>query len=147
MKDGWIVKVLGERKTAFGTAWYQLNHSSFDKTKKRFHISTWFGVCSYRKLKVTPEKRKEICPICQHELKDIKYVGGACAIKHKDDPDYCRDSYENFLDMHGHVRWIEAPRLRKRGSYEIDNDYFQFPCKFDVVIDGHICKGIVGAVS
>ena len=34
MKDDWIVKVLGERKTAFGTAWYQLNHSSYDKTKK-----------------------------------------------------------------------------------------------------------------
>jgi hypothetical protein len=54
------------------TAWYQLNHASYDKTKKRFHIATWFGVCSYRKLKVTPEKRKELCPICQHELVDIE---------------------------------------------------------------------------
>jgi hypothetical protein len=71
---------LGERKSAFGTAWYQLNHASYDKTKKCFHIATWFGVCSYRKLKVTPEKRKEICPICQHELVYINYVGKTCVI-------------------------------------------------------------------
>lgn len=40
-------------------------------------------------------------------------------IKHKDDPDYCRDSFENFIDKHGHVRWIEAPKWRRKanGSY------------------------------
>jgi len=75
LKDGWIVKVLGERVTVGGTAWYQLNHSSIDITKKRFHVATWFGVCSYRKLKVTVEKRKALCPICQHELEDICYLG------------------------------------------------------------------------
>ncbi|WGM88829.1 MAG: hypothetical protein NUK63_07875 [Candidatus Bathyarchaeum tardum] len=110
LKDGWIVKVLGERKSAFGTAWYQLNHSSYDKTKKRFHIATWFGVCSYRKLKVTPEKRKEVCPICQQELVYIKYVGKTCVIKRKDDPDYNRDSFEDFLDSSEVVRWIMAPK-------------------------------------
>jgi hypothetical protein len=141
MKDGWVVKVLGERKTAFGTAWYQLNHSSYNKTKKRFHIATWFGVCSYRKLKVTSEKRKELCPIFQHELVDIKYVGKACVIKHKDDPDYSRDSFENFLDEHGHVRWIEAPKWRRKasGSYGVqeipDDDYSQMKLSGDEVGD------------
>jgi hypothetical protein len=66
------------------------------------------GVCSYRKLKVTPEKRKDICPICQHELIYIKYVGKTCVIKRKDDLDYSRDSYEDFLDSAGNVRWIEG---------------------------------------
>ena len=28
LEDGYYVKVLGERKTIFGTAWYQLNHAS-----------------------------------------------------------------------------------------------------------------------
>ncbi len=141
MQDGWVVKVLGERKTAFGTAWYQLNHSSYDQTKKRFHIATWFGVCSYRKLKVTPEKRKELCPICQHELQDIKYVGEACVIKHKDDPNYCRDSFENFLDKHGHVRWIEAQNWRRKtcGSSEsnenADDDFSQMKLIVDKVGD------------
>jgi hypothetical protein len=27
-------------------------------------------------------------------------------IKHKDDPDYCRDSFEDFLDEHGRIRWV-----------------------------------------
>ena len=137
MKDGWVVKVMGERKTAFGTAWYQLNHSSYDQTKKRFHIATWFGVCSYRKLKVTPEKRKELCPICQHELQDIKYVGKACVIKHKDDPEYCRDSFENFLDKHGHVRWIEAPEWRRKASGSSEGHK-----NIDIIIAGHICRSI-----
>jgi hypothetical protein len=47
-KDGYIVKVMGERKTIFGTAWYQLNHSTIRTNVKRPHACTWFGVCSYR---------------------------------------------------------------------------------------------------
>ena len=81
-------------------------------------------------MKVTPEKRKELCPICQHELTDIRYVGKACVIKHKDDPEYCRDSFEDFADSAGDVRWIEAPRLHSRGSSSsgsnenTNDDYF-----------------------
>ncbi|MFZ7138363.1 MAG: hypothetical protein ACOWW1_08090 [archaeon] len=71
-------------------------------------------------MRVIPEKRKEMCPICQHELIDVKYVGEEGIIKNKDDPDYCRDSFENYLDKHGHVCWIEAPKWRRkaRGSSE-----------------------------
>jgi len=74
-KNGYIVKVLGERKTIFGTAWYQLNHASIKKGVKRFHVVTWFGVCSYRKLKVTAERVKRVCPICGHDLVRMKYFG------------------------------------------------------------------------
>ena len=35
-----------------------------------------FGCCSYRKLKVTVEVRRKVCPICQHELERLRYVGG-----------------------------------------------------------------------
>jgi len=52
-KNGYIIRVMGKRKTVFGTSWYQLNHSSYKAGSVRFHIATWFGVCSYRKLKVT----------------------------------------------------------------------------------------------
>ena len=75
VEDGYIVKVLGKRKTIMGTAWYLLNHATYDSTKKRFHIYTWLGVCSYRKLKVTVEKYKELCPLCHSELIDIEYLG------------------------------------------------------------------------
>jgi hypothetical protein len=74
-ENGYIVKALGERKTVFGTAWYQLNHSSIRVDVERPHVATWFGACSYRKLKVTVEKREVLCPICQHDLEKTRYNG------------------------------------------------------------------------
>jgi len=79
-KDGYIVKVLPRRKSVGGTAWYQLNHASVKRNTTRFHVATWFGVCSYRKLKVTVEPKKCVCPICQHDLRDLLYVGRDRAI-------------------------------------------------------------------
>ena len=75
--DGYIVEVMGKRKTIFGTAWYQLNHSSIKKNTTRFHVATWFGSCSYRKLKVTVEYKKRVCPLCKHELVKVMYVGAS----------------------------------------------------------------------
>jgi hypothetical protein len=49
---GWIVKVKGERKTVRGTAWYQLNHSSFVRGSVRAKVAFWFGVVSTRKMKI-----------------------------------------------------------------------------------------------
>jgi hypothetical protein len=73
--DGYIVQVFDERKTVGGTAWYQLNHATIKRGAVRFHVSTWFGVCSYRKLKVTVKARKHLCPICHSELVPHAYVG------------------------------------------------------------------------
>ena len=75
LKDGWLIKVKGKRVSVYHTAWYQLNHSTIDVSKKRFHVVTWFGVVSYRKLKVTVERRKFLCPICRHELEEHCYLG------------------------------------------------------------------------
>jgi hypothetical protein len=90
---GYIVSVKGERKTVFGTAWYQLNHCSIvngtkrkcyrknSKTvcsgKSRFHATYWFGVCSYTELKLEKGDRfhRDTCPICGYELVRVKYVG------------------------------------------------------------------------
>jgi len=77
-KDGWIVKVLEKRKTVGGTAWYQLNHSSVKRGKKKSHAATWFGVCSYRKLNLINGKDvgiKHKCPICNSNLKRVRYLG------------------------------------------------------------------------
>lgn len=46
---------MGERRTVGGTAWYQLNHATVKVGVKCFRVVTWFGVCSYRKLKVSPD--------------------------------------------------------------------------------------------
>jgi len=78
-KDGWIVKVLEKRKTVGGTAWYQLNHASIRRSgSKKSHAATWFGVCSYRKLKLIKGKDvgiKHKCPICGGDLVRVRYRG------------------------------------------------------------------------
>ena len=76
--DGWIVKVLGKRKTVGGTTWYQLNHSSIKRGLKKSHAATWFGVCSYRKLKLINGKDvgiKHKCAICGGDLVRVRYLG------------------------------------------------------------------------
>src|SRR3972149_9721288 len=106
LKDGWIVKVLGERITVFGTAWYQLNHASVKVGVVRFQVATWFGVCSYRKMKVTPEKRKEFCPICQHDLIEICYHGLKSFETDLKSRAYVRDSFEDYEEG-GYPAWSE----------------------------------------
>jgi hypothetical protein len=74
------VRVLGERKTVGGTAWYQLNHASVRRgdNSKKSHVATWFGVCSYRKLKLINGKDvgiKHKCPICGNDLVRVRYLG------------------------------------------------------------------------
>ena len=78
--SGYIVKVLGERKTVGGTAWYQLNHASVRRGEnvKKSHVATWFGACSYRKAKVINSKDvgiKHKCPICGNDLVRVRYLG------------------------------------------------------------------------
>jgi len=107
-KDGYIVKVLGKRKSIFGTAWYQLNHASVKRGVTRFHVARWFGTCSYRKLKLKKGDRipRNKCPICGMDLVRLRYMGfdfskimGESWIREFED--YAFDSYGNPL-------WVEA---------------------------------------
>jgi len=50
-KTKYYTKVMGKRKTVFGTSYYQLTHATYRTDVKRYHAITWAGVCSYRKLK------------------------------------------------------------------------------------------------
>lgn len=117
--DGYIVKVLPKRKTVFGTAWYQLHHSSVKKGSVRAHVATWFGVCSYRKLHFKGEMKKDVCPICQHDLIGIRYFGSKSFNKDGESAGYQRDSFEDF-EEDGRVVWFE--RVKRKfygsGSYE-----------------------------
>jgi len=96
--DGYYVKVFGKRITIIGTSWYQLNHSSIKKGVKRFHVATWFGNVSYRKLKVTVELRKAVCPICKHDLVRIRYFGVKAIITDRNSPYYEQDSFEDYKE-------------------------------------------------
>jgi hypothetical protein len=107
-KDGYIVKVMGKRKTIFGTAWYQLNHSTIRTNVRRPHACTWFGVCSYRKLKVKVEKKKSLCPICGEELVKLHYLGVKRIVKERDSPDYVGSFVDDLVDESGSLNWCEA---------------------------------------
>lgn len=102
LKDKWYVKVLAKRKTVFGTAYYQLSHATINLAKKRFHVATWAGVCSYRKMSVTPEKRRELCPLCQNDLIDIEYLGVESLSAE-------RDAFEDF-EENGLLAWAEKAK-------------------------------------
>jgi hypothetical protein len=109
--SGYIVKVKGERKTIFGTAWYQLNHSSFKAGAKKFTIATWFGTCSYHKLKIKKgdKLKRDVCPICQHELEKLHYVGSRPFAKYM--AEFWISEYEeDLLDAGGSPNWILAPQ-------------------------------------
>jgi hypothetical protein len=109
---------MGERKTIFGTAWYQLNHSTIRTNVRRPHACTWFGVCSYRKLKVKVEKRKSLCPICGEELVKLHYLGVRGIVKERDSPDFVRSFLDDLVDSDGSPNWCESSSgsLVKSGS-------------------------------
>ena len=118
--DGYVVKIAvdketgiaGERLCIGGTAWYQLHHASYKKGVVRFHVSTWFGICSYNKTKVVVPPFKRICPICGSELVRHIYVGK------RRFSDLCRCRPRSGVCRHGSVEelfedgvrvWVEAP--------------------------------------
>lgn len=66
--------------------------------KSRHVIATWYGNCSYRRLKVTYEVRKMLCPLCQHDLVDGFYSGSKVFAKDVNASDYIRDSWFPLLE-------------------------------------------------
>jgi hypothetical protein len=125
-KFGCIVKVAEDkygrkdaRKTIGGTAWYQLNHATIRTDVKRPHAVTWFGVASYRALKVKVEKRKVLCPLCRHECVKLLYFGSKNFVLDRDSPYFVRDGFDDLVED-GRVVWVEdtRPSYRGSGSYE-----------------------------
>jgi hypothetical protein len=120
LKDGWFLKVLDERKTTFGTAWYQLNYASIKRDVNRFHVATWFGVCSYRKMKVEakPKEQQNVCPICRHDLVALDYHGHKVFGLNRFSSSFSRDGFEDLVED-GRVVWAESvkPQFRS-GSYD-----------------------------
>jgi hypothetical protein len=119
--DGVIVKVAedkygvkGERESVFDTALYQLSHASIRTDSKRSHAVWWFGVCSYRKLKVKVEKPKVLCPICGNELAKVRYVGKLglenyseqCFVTNRCSPLFKQEFLSDLTDSGGHPLWV-----------------------------------------
>lgn len=72
--------------------------------RRRHVVVTWFGNCSYSRLKVTYEVRKMVCPLCLHELEDGVYSGSKVFAKDKNAWDYVRDGWLPLVEA-GVVVW------------------------------------------
>ena len=108
--DGYLVKVLGERKTIIGSAHYQLHHATVRVGLRRFHCVTWFGCCGNRKFKSEKSMVEIKCPVCGEEMIKRIYIGKRHLIKDIGDVDYqsCfviaefdEDGNPNFMDAGG----------------------------------------------
>jgi hypothetical protein len=117
-RSGWVVKVamdregnVGKRVSIFWTSYYQLEHSTIRTDVERPHPLTWFGTCSYRRLKVKVEKVKHVCPICGSDLVRLIYWGREPLVKEKGAPGYKTELFENLYGSEG-VRFVEAPSGR-----------------------------------
>jgi hypothetical protein len=112
--SGYIVDVKDERKSVHGSCWYELHHCSIINGQKKFQPVRWFGVCAKNKERLKKEDRiKDVCPICGHELVELKYVGN-------DDPlaeYWVKEFFDDLCDEHGNVKWIEMPK-RMGAHYE-----------------------------
>jgi NMD protein affecting ribosome stability and mRNA decay len=84
--------------------------------RSRTAVVTWYGNCSYRRLKVTYEVRKMVCPLCLHELEDGVYSGGKVFAKDKSVRDYVRDSWLPLVED-GVVVWSAHPEDGGRKPY------------------------------
>jgi hypothetical protein len=127
-KDGYIVKVAvdkeglgeaGERKSIFKTARYQLSHASIRTDCKRPQVVSWFGVCSYRKLKAKYVPKKASCPYCGGALVRLHYIGNKCFCIDRNSSAFVPESHDD-LKEDGVVIFLEAAitNYRGSGSYE-----------------------------
>jgi len=72
-KENIIVKNVGIRKSIRKTASYLLGHCSVNE---KHHTITWFGGCSYNKLKVTYEIEKfDLCNYCGEKMQPMDFAG------------------------------------------------------------------------
>jgi hypothetical protein len=104
--SGYVVKVKEKRKTIGGTAWYQLHHASIRRGSKRSHAASWFGVCSYRKLKLINGADvgiKHKCQICHSDLVRVRYLGVFKDLKLNR-----RGQIVDFYDADGEPLWEDV---------------------------------------
>lgn len=96
MKKGEIL-VLGY-DYVFWNAWYQLNHASMRKSTVRSQVVTWFGNCSYRKLRLPVKVEKVLCPICGKEDMALRYFGGKVIVINRNSSEFESNLFMDALE-------------------------------------------------
>lgn len=114
-ESGFIVRVLEERKTVYGTAWYQMHHSTVRLGIKRFHVVTWFGSCGYNnfKRKSAVSVAETVCPVCRGEMVKVAYVGKRRISRNIGDSDYVPWF---GVDVSEGCDWVDVVGSREGGS-------------------------------
>jgi len=108
--DGWIVSlaknekgVVEKRKNVFGTAWYQLEHASYQVGVRRFQIVKWFGDVNNRKLETV------------HRPLDLKCVACGGVMERSFLPDGCGGVVSNRGEK-GFMKNFMLPHVDDDGS-------------------------------
>lgn len=118
-KNGFIVKVHGKRITIFGTLLYQLNHCGVTVENSGYHNITWFGVVSYRAMKLEKGDFEEVgrehseCPLCHEPLVALHYLGFDWARFAKEF--WIKEFEEPLYDADGRPLWAEKEKAVWRG--------------------------------
>ena len=126
--DRWYVKVLDprhERRNVRKTVSYELGHCTIKKGVRNFRAVTYFGVVSYRALKISAEAyakweedRKFKCEVCGSELVDADYVGVEPLITDRPHPDFKREGFYDYL-QNGRVAYVKRKKRKwSSDSYE-----------------------------
>jgi hypothetical protein len=107
-ENGYIVRALEERKTVFGTAWYQLHHATIRIGIKRFHVVTWFGVCGYRNFKSVKRLTEVSCPVCGDAMSRHAHVGKRHIVRDLGHVGYVPYFIDDELDDTGKPNYVDA---------------------------------------
>jgi hypothetical protein len=105
-KDGIIVKVHKKRKTIFGSAFYEMNHSTVRVGLRRSHVVSWFGLVSNRKFRGEPSEAVSKCPVCTEKMHRGSYLGKETIAKNVGDPLYRAWLAVDPFDEHGEPNTI-----------------------------------------
>jgi hypothetical protein len=119
LSDGFIVKVIHPKfvvRDVRGTAFYQLSHASYAVGVERFHVSTWYGVVSYRKLHFKVPIRKRVCPICGSDLCLHFYLGSKVIVTDRGSPLYVKGLFLPMCEGGADV-WVPCPRGGGSSAY------------------------------
>jgi len=109
-KNHYFVKVMyEERKTVFGTAFYQLNHATVKLGIGRFHVITWFGNCGCRKFNHVSVKTSLFvpCKLCGEDMNRGFHSGKRAIVKHLGDAGYKSSFVDDELDEDGLPNYVE----------------------------------------
>jgi hypothetical protein len=109
-RDGYLVKVHDERRTVFGTSFYQLNHATIRLGIRRFQSVIWFGCCSYAKFKSEKEKVEGLCPVCDGEMGKSVYVGNRHIVKDIGNVLYVPCFVDDEFDVSGEPNYVDVMR-------------------------------------